>query len=70
MLTPNYLTTNQSEECPRADHALLLEHYKIPHYPFQAGTHNLEGISPLWPRLPGKAIKLFLSTSPKTVSKI
>ena len=23
MLTPNYLTTNQSEECPRADHTLF-----------------------------------------------
>ena len=25
MLTRNYLTTNQSEECPQADDALLLE---------------------------------------------
>ena len=25
MMTPTYLTTNQSEECPRADHTLLFE---------------------------------------------
>ena len=35
------------------------------------GTHSFEGISPLWPSLPGKAIRLFFSTSPRTlVSKI
>ena len=68
MLTPDYLTTNQSEECPQADHPLLLEHYKTPHYPLQGGTYSLEGISLLWPPLPGRAVKLFLSTSPKTLS--
>ena len=31
-------------------------------------THSFEGFSPLWPLLPGKAIKLFFSTSPKTLS--
>ena len=46
VLTPDYLTTNQSEERPRAAHALLLEHGKIPHYPLQGGTHSLEGIKP------------------------
>ena len=45
MLTPDDLTTNQSEECPQADHALLLEYYKTPHYPLPGGTHSLEGIS-------------------------
>ena len=30
MLTPNYLTTNQSEERPWADHTLLLEHNSTP----------------------------------------
>ena len=30
MVTPDYLTTNQSKKCPRADYALLLEHYKTP----------------------------------------
>ena len=30
--------------------------------------HSFEGISPLWPPLPGKALKLFSSTSPKTLS--
>ena len=29
MWTPNYLTTNRSEECPRTDHALLLEHWLL-----------------------------------------
>ena len=32
-------------------------------------THSrFEGVSPLWSPLPGKIIKLFLSTSPNTVS--
>ena len=68
MLTPTYLTTNQSEECPQADHALLNHYYKTPHYPLQVWTHSFEGISLLCPPLPGKAIKLFFSTSPKTLS--
>ena len=65
MLIPTYITTDQSEECPRAHHALLLEHCKTPYYPLQGGTHSLEDIRP---PLPGKAIQLFLSTSPKTLS--
>ena len=67
MLIPDYLTTNQSEECPWADHAPLLEHYKTPHYPLQGGTHSLEGRSQLCPPFPGKARKLFFSTSSKTL---
>ena len=35
----------------------------------QGGTHSFEGISPLWPPLPAKAIKLLFSTSPKTLSR-
>ena len=46
----------------------LSHYYKTPHYPLQVGTHSSEGISPLWPLLPGKATKLFFSTSPKTLS--
>ena len=46
----------------------LNHYYKTPHYTLQVGTHSFEGISPLWPPLPGKAIKLFFSTSPKTLS--
>ena len=42
--------------------------YKTPHYPLQVRTHGFEGISPLWPPLSGKGIKLFFSTSPKTLS--
>ena len=33
-----------------------------------AGDTRFEDISPLWPPLPGKAIKLFISTLPKTLS--
>ena len=68
MPTPDDLTTSQSEECPQADHALLLEHRETSHDALQGGTHSLEGVSPLWPSLPGKAMKLCLSTSPKTLS--
>ena len=46
----------------------LNHYYKTPHYPLQVGTHSFEGISLLWPPLPGKAIKLFFSASPKTLS--
>ena len=63
MLTPHYLTSNQSEH-PCADHALFLACYKIPHYPPQGRSHSLEGISPLWPPLPGKVIKVLFSVSP------
>ena len=68
MPTSTYLTTSHVEECPRADPPSLNHYYKTPHYPLQVGTHSLEGISPLWPPLPGKAIKLFYSTSLKTLS--
>ena len=53
---------NQSENRPRANHTLLLEHYKTPpHYPpHQGESHSLKAISPLWPPLPGKAIKASL----------
>ena len=32
--------------------------------------YSFQGISPLWPPLPGKAVKLFFPTSLKTVSEI
>ena len=48
---------NQSKNCPRTGHTLPLEHYKTPHCTLQGGSHGLQGISPLWPPLPGKAIK-------------
>ena len=42
-----------------------LNHYcKTSHYPLQVGTHSFKSICLLWPPLPGKAIKLFFSTSP------
>ena len=68
MLTPTQLTTNPSEECLEADHAFFLKHcYRTPHYPLQGGSHGFEGISPLWPPLADKAIKLLFSTSPTTL---
>ena len=47
---------------------LLQLDYKTPHRNPQLGTRSVEGISPLWPPLPGKAIKIFFSTSPKILS--
>ena len=43
-----------------------------PPTPLQIGTHSFEGISQLWPPLPGQGIKLFFSTdtSPQTVCAI
>ena len=67
MLTPTNLTTNPSQECPPADHApfeQLLQQFFLP----QGETHGFEGISQLWPPLPGKAIMLSFSTSPQTLS--
>ena len=62
MLTPDYLPTNQSEKCPRADHSLLLEHYKT-HYRLQGGTHSSEGNSLLWSPLPesNKAVLFYFT---------
>ena len=66
MLTPTYLTTNPSEECPETDHALV--YYNTSPYVSKVGTDGFEGISPVCPPLPGKAIKLSFSTSPRTLS--
>ena len=44
-------------------------YYKTSHNLLQVGTHSFEGISLLWPPLPGKVIKLSFSTSPKTLSQ-
>ena len=43
-------------------------YYKTCHSLPQVGTLGLEGISLLCPPLPGKAVKLSFSTSPKTLS--
>ena len=64
MLTHTYLITNQSEECSWVDHALLLDPLLRP----LGQDIQFWGHSPLCPPLPGKAIKLFFSTSPKTLS--
>ena len=48
----------------------LNSYYKNSHGLSQMGTRGSESMSPLWPPLPGKAMKLSFSTSPKTVSKI
>ena len=67
MLTLTYLTINQSEQCPQADHALFEPLLIKLHCSFQGG-HDFEGIGPLWPPLLGEAISLFFSVSPKTLS--
>ena len=66
MLTPTYLTTNPSEECPQAYYSLF--YYKTCHYLPQVKTHGFEGVRLLSPLLPGKAIKRLFSTSPQTLS--
>ena len=66
MLTPTYLTNKPLEECPWADHTFF--YYKTWHYLSQVGIHDFEGMSLLFPPLPGKAIKLSFSTPPKTLS--
>ena len=51
-------------------HELIIPlfYYKTCHYLPRVGTLGREGISPLCPPLPGKAVKLSFSTSPKTLS--
>ena len=44
----------------------LNDNYKTPCYPLQ--DRHKESISPPWLTLPGKAMKLFFSASPKTLS--
>ena len=46
----------------------LNKDYKTSHYLPQVRTCDFEGISPLWPPLPGRVIRLSFSTSPKTLS--
>ena len=56
-----YFTVNQSEGCPWANHTLfelLLWNASLSRL-----GHSFEGISLLWPMLPGKATKLFFSVS-------
>ena len=68
MLTPTYLITNPSEECPKLITFPLNNYYKTSHYLPQVGTRSFEGICWLWPPLPDKVIKLSFATSPKTLS--
>lgn len=51
----------------RADSSLFEQLLWNSHYCFLAGTWDFECITPLWPPLPGKAINLSFSTSPKTL---
>lgn len=59
----HYLTTNQSEESPRADHALLEPLLWNSSLPAPGLGYSFEDIILLWPLLPGKAVKLLFSTS-------
>ena len=66
MLTPTYLTTNQSEEGPQADHAPfepLLQNSSLL-TPGQFGTRSFKGINSPFPThpFPGNALKLFYFT--------
>ena len=55
----SHLPHHQPSEVPELIVPSSLNHYcETPHYPLQVGTHSFKGISPLWPPLPGKAIKL------------
>ena len=54
----------QSKGSQRVGHGWVTELNYLP----QGGTHSFEGINPLWPPLPGKAIKLSFSTWPRTLS--
>ena len=57
ILTPNYPTTNQSEECPWADHTCSLNTTLLT---ITSWLGHMEGISLLWPPLPDKPIKATL----------
>ena len=61
MLTPTYLTSHQSEDCPELTTSSLNLDCNTPPYPLQGGTYSFEGVIQLWPPLPGKAIMLFFS---------
>ena len=66
MLTSTYLTTNQPIRRMSTSWSHLIT-IKLLTTLSKLGHMGFEGISPLWPPLPGKAIKLFFSTSPKTL---
>ena len=55
--------TNQKNVHERITLSSLNHYHKTTHYNLRVGTHSFEGISLLWPPLPGKAIKLLFSTS-------
>ena len=58
MILEFHLDANQSKNSPQVDHTLLLEHIKLFTNPSMGGgSHSFQSISPLWPPLPGKAIK-------------
>ena len=68
MLPPTLLTsppTHPKMSMSRS-HSLFLQNLSLSS---PSGDTGFEGISPLWPPLPGKAVKLFCSTSPKTLSQ-
>ena len=63
---PYYLTTNQSQNVYELITPSSLNHCNKTHYPLQVGIDSFEGISWLYPPSPGKAIKIFFSTSSQT----
>ena len=70
MLTLNYLTTSQSEECPWADDMGLLEHSKTPHYLLQRGHTALRALSWCVPLGLTKQSSYFFVLHAKLVSMI
>ena len=70
MLAPPYLTINQSEECPQADHALLRNTVRVLATPPRVGTqscgHQLAVAPFAWQS--NKAISF--SLTPNSISEI
>ena len=64
---PHTSSPTSQKNVQELNHYSLNHYYKTSYYPLQMGTHSFEGIRPLWPPLPGKAIKLFFSTSFQTL---
>ena len=64
MLTPTYLTASPQKDV----HELIVPSQNSSLPASRWGTHSFEGIHPMCPSLPGKALKLFFSTSPRALS--
>ena len=68
MLNPRYLTTNQSEECPWADHTLLHEHSSW--ILSRMGNTILRALARYGPLCLAKQESYFFSMSPQTLVSV